>query len=600
MPETWKQPFQLGVKAFRESKHEDAIKHFTRSIELDNTNASVYDSRAAAYQCVSKLREALADTRRCISLQPDRYVGYYRSARIFLAMPKYDRCLQMVSEARRRMNASDASYIRKTQELDEMEATARRGLQAAETYRRNHVDLLKKLPLELLVDICKIAVDTSDGEAGPRGASYFVLTLGSVCRSLRDLVHRTPSFWQSVSFSEKRFARKSAFWLDRLDGHPLYSVALIGIGRHMIPQVLEFLSRTDPDSWRHLRIEGDTVDAHALHKALQGFAFSLYSFALVCPLSDDEPLVSPHTFYVSNALASLNPIPETSEPTTCTRSIILRVGTICPNFAALANVTHLDLGMARLTSSQYDMLDQILYAAPKLRSLIIKPQNLTRNMPSYTLEEIPQLEDPGSFCVEQLEILRLGTIGPVPNHLFAFPNLQVLDLQSLPRLSVATMFRYLLEGRTQQTCPPIRELRLNLIVLDSTTFKLALEAFSPTLESLEVSNCGVLNDDIMNCLSRPVPGTRDLALCPRLRDINFSGTGELTAGPLVRLIKAHLPNSNADNPNPPTPVRNLIIDNCPGINADALPWMRANVTGILSCVYKTKTEAKGRRKDRFL
>ncbi|KAG9103552.1 hypothetical protein FRC06_010037, partial [Ceratobasidium sp. 370] len=258
MSETWKTPFQLGVKAFRESQYEAAIKHFTRSIELNGTNASVFDSRAATYQCVSKLREALADTRKCISLQPERYVGYYRSARIFLAMSKHDRCIQMIGEARRRMSPSDASYARKTQEMDEMEAAARKGLQAAEAYRRNHVDPLKKLPLELLVDICRIVVDTMDAEAGLRGASHFAVILGSVCQSLRALVHRTPPLWQSVTFTKKRFARKSAFWLERLDGYPLYSVTLADLDRLAIPQVTATLASTCPESWRCLRIEGET------------------------------------------------------------------------------------------------------------------------------------------------------------------------------------------------------------------------------------------------------------------------------------------------------------------------------------------------------
>ncbi|KAG8740467.1 hypothetical protein FRC10_004294 [Ceratobasidium sp. 414] len=595
MSETWKQPFQLGVKAFRGSKYEDALKHFTRSIELDSTNASVFDSRAATYQSLSKFREALADTRKCISLQPERYVvqGYYRSARIFLAMSKHDRCIQMIGEARRRMNPSDASHARKAQEMDEMEATARKGLEAAEAHRRNHVDPLKKLPLELLVEICRIAVGTSDAEAGLRGASHFAVVLGSVCQSLRALVHRTPPLWQSVTFTKKQFSRKSAFWLERLDGCPLYSVTLVDLDLSTILQATTTLASTSPGSWGCLRIEGENADGYIIYEALQAFPLSLHSLSVLCPLVDRQIV-----FHLKGALASMASVPETQKPGTYTRRISLCTGIVSINAAALPYITHLELSAAQLISSQYDILGQLLYAAPELRSLIIKPRDLLVGPAGHTIPDIPELESPGSFRLEQLEVLRLAMIGPTKAHTFSFPKLQVLDLQRILMYQATITFGYLLLGHSLHICPPIREIRLNLVPIDALVFKRVLESFSPTLESLEVSYCGGLDDDFMECFSQPIPGTEHPVCCPRLRDLNFNGIQDLKAGPLVRLIKARLPSSNANNPNPPTPIRNLVIDNCASVDAEALPWMRANVTGALSCVYKSRAEAKGRRRDR--
>ncbi|KAG8691068.1 hypothetical protein FRC09_011740 [Ceratobasidium sp. 395] len=609
MPETWKQPFQLGVKAFRESNYEDAIKHFTRSIELDSSNASVFDSRAAAYQSVSKLRQALADSRKCISLQPDRYVvtsgadifliesqGYYRSARIFLAMSKHDRCIHMLGEARRRMNPVDTSYARKAQEMDEMETTAREGLQAAETYRRNHVDPLKKLPLELLVEICRIAVDASDTEAGPRGASYFAIVLGSVCQSLRALVHRTPPLWQNVVFTEKRFARKSAFWLERLDGYPLYSVALCRISRQTIPQVVNTLATTSPESWKSLRVEGGTVnDAQALYMALQAFPLSLYSFSVVAPLESQS-----YSFPLGATLTCISPVLDPHSQGCQPRSISLHTGSITVNTAALPYITHLEFNMSHIVPAQYNLIHQLLYAAPRLRSLIISSRGLSIEAPCHPIPDVPELQGPGPFYVEQLEVLRIAAIGPTARCNFFFPKLQVLDLQHMSSASVSAVFDYLLQEYAPRTRPPIREIRLNQVAISAPTFKKLLETFSPTLESLEVSCCGGLDGDFMECLSRPIPGTDELVCCPRLCDINFNGTNDLKAGSLVRLIKARLPSVHANNPNPPTPIRNLMVDSCASIDSEALPWMRANVTGVLSCVYKSKAEAKGRKRDRYL
>ncbi|KAG8688172.1 hypothetical protein FRC08_011588 [Ceratobasidium sp. 394] len=430
-----------------------------------------------------------------------------------------------------------------------------------------------------------------DSEAGSRGASHFAVVLGSVCQSLRALVHRTPSLWQSVTFTKRQFARKSAFWLERLDGYPLYSVTLADIDWQAMPQIKTALTSTHPGSWRYLCIEGDSTNTNTLYKALQAFPLSLHSLSVLCSLANSRQ------FNLEEALTYMAPVPETQEPGTYTRSISFHTGVVSANATTLPYITHLDLSTVSFVPFQHSILDQLLHAAPRLRSLILKPGTLV--VPGHRIPDIPELESPGSFCVEQLEVLRLATIGSTGTHTFFFPKLQVLDLQHTNISNITTIFGYLLQEHSLHTRPPIREIRLNLAFIDAPIFKRVLETFSPTLESLEVSYCGGLDDDFTECFSRPIPGTDSLC-CPRLRDLNFNGTGDLKAGPLVRLIKARLPSSNTNNPNPPTPIRNLIIDNCPSIDAEALPWMRANVTGVLSCMYKTKAEAKGRKRDRYL
>jgi F-box/TPR repeat protein Pof3 len=515
-------------------------------------------------------------------------------------MLKYDRCLHMLGEARRRMNPSDPSYPRKINEVAEMESAANEGLQAAETRRRSHVDPLKKLPLELLVEICKIAVESSDAETVPRGASHFAVVLGSVCRSLRAVIHQTPSLWQSVTLSEKRLARKSAFWLERLDGYPLYSVTLVDIGQQTRPQLLKILASTYPESWKSLRIEGNDSDAHPLFLALHACNLSLHSFSVECPPYTDGSLPLSHAFAPEEVLSDMAPVPETQNPGTYMRCLSLHVGYIDMRFITLPHVTHLEIGTNNMTSSQYGTLHHILHAAPGLRSLIFKPRNVFGGRLTYVLEPVPELEGTEPLRAEQLKVLRIGTLGPrEPNPVILFPKLEVLEVQRMPVLGSNILLDYLL-GVPPEDRPPIREIRLHHSTTTAARFKLILEAFTHTLESLDVANCGILDDDILESFSRPIKGTNDPLLCPRLRDINFSGTTDLTAGPLVRLIKARLPSSHVDNPDPPTPIRNLVIDSCPGVSAEALPWMRANVTGMLSCVYRSKSEAKGRKRDRHL
>lgn len=599
MPENWKKPFEVGVKAFREKKYEVAIKFFTQSIALDDGNACVFDSRAAAYEQVKRLREALLDTRKCIALQPDRYISYFRSARIFHTLHKYDRCLQMLEAARKRLNPAEASYQRRIEDLAQLEISAREELVKAEERRRARVDPLGKLPVEILVEICKLVINDSDLELGPRRVFHFAVALGAVCRSLRELVHSTPSLWQTIALSDRYLGRKAAFWLDRLDGQPLYSVTLFDIGLASIPKLQKFLAATRPESWKHLYIEDSDTAACELYRILQSYHMQLYSFNIKCPPQvSDTP--SAGIYDPEDILKYIAPVPETQEPGTFTRSMSLHVGSVNVTCATLPYITHLELCVNRFSSFQTEPLFYLLHAAPNLRSLTIRAQHTFISTQHMSSTPIPDPKDTPVLRLPSLEVLRLGTIGPVqPSIILQLPNLQVLDLQQLSISKPPVLLKYLIDCAPEDR-PPIRELRINRTNIVPDRLKQALRAFSDTLESLEFTHCSAIEQDIYESLSRPMDGASGPLLCPRLRDINFSGTDDLRAGPLVRMIKARSPSANAGHPDPPTPIRNLIIDSCPNVDAEALPWMRANVTGNVSCVYKTRAEAKGRRRDRYL
>ncbi|KAG9078792.1 hypothetical protein FS749_009144 [Ceratobasidium sp. UAMH 11750] len=241
--------------------------------------------------------------------------------------------------------------------------------------------------------------------------------------------------------------------------------------------------------------------------------------------------------------------------------------------------------MNRLALYQYNTLYHSLHATPTLRSLTIRPHGLVLTHPVQTLPEIPGLECQIAWGHTRLEVLWVHTIGPAQTkYMFTFPSLQIIDMQCLQAWAAVELFDSLLEFIPQGRAP-IRQIRLGMITVHPT---LVLETFTDTLESLEISNCDGLDDDIFESLSLPITGTEGSLLCPRLRDLNFSGIHNLKAGPLVRLIKVRLPSSNFSNPCPPTPIRNLVINDCTNIDVEALPWMRANVLGVLCYVSKER------------
>ncbi|KDN40988.1 hypothetical protein RSAG8_07694, partial [Rhizoctonia solani AG-8 WAC10335] len=559
---SWKKAFEAGVGAFKEKRYEDAVGLFTLSIDADHTHPHVFDSRAAAYEQLKRYREALSDTRKCIGLQPERYQSYFRTARIFLSMGKYDRCLQMVEAARKRLNPADAGYPKRIEELSKIEQSARE----AEARRRAHVDPLRKLPLELLVDICRMVVQEMDMEH-PNGASHFAITLGSVCQSLRELVHSTPWFWQSLTLSERYFGRKSSFWLDRLDGQPLYSLALVGLGLVDSTRLKLFLGATGPESWKHLSMEGTSLHTREIFEFVRSFDLRLHSLRIKTPPDTGMGAVA---YDPSELLPLFSPLSDR-----CTRKLALDVGTISMSCPTLPHITHLDLGFNKLVSSQLEPLFYILRTVPDLKSLVIRPANVFVNNQHPDLPTLPEFKDLPVLRLEHLEELRISRIGPVQSlTTLQFPKLQIM-LQFTKR---SIFLRYLTDCDPSDR-PPLRaELRLSRVAMHPPLLLSLLTTFHETLETLEVSYCSALSPDVFSALS-----------FPKLRDVNFSGTDELRGSELVKLVK-----------NGQGRIRNIVVDACPNVDAEALPWLRANVTGGVSCVYKTRAEAKARRRDRYL
>ncbi|KAJ1303494.1 hypothetical protein OPQ81_011680 [Rhizoctonia solani] len=489
---SWKKAFEMGVSAFKEKRYEEAVELFTQSIDADHSHPHVFDSRAAAYEQLKRFREALGDTRKCISLQPERYQSYFRTARIFLSMGKYDRCLQMVEAARKRLNPSDVGYQKRIEELSRIEQSAKE----AEARRRAHVDPLRKLPLELLVDICRLVIQEMDMEH-PRGASHFAVTLGSVCRSLRELVHSTPWFWQSLTISERYFGRKSSFWLDRLDGQPLYSLSLVAVGAMDSTKLKPFLEATGPASWKHLSVAGSSVFAQEIYNLVRSRDLRLHSLGIRTPPDGAMQPAPPYDPF--ELLPLFSPLSDSR----CTRKLSLHVGTLSMSCATLPHITHLDLSFHKLISSQLEPLFYVLSTVPNLRSLIIRPANVFVNNQHPDLPALPDFKDIPILRLENLEELRISTIGPLQNlTTLQFPKLQILDLQQLPVAKPAILLRYLTDCDSSDK-PSLRELRLSRVAMHPPLLLSLLTTFRETLETLEVSYCSALPPDVFSTLSFP-------------------------------------------------------------------------------------------------
>jgi len=76
----YKHTWYLAGKFQFDKKHDSqAIKCYSKALELGLTNRSVYRDRAFAYQMIGEFDKALSDADMCIKLEPDKYAYSFRA-----------------------------------------------------------------------------------------------------------------------------------------------------------------------------------------------------------------------------------------------------------------------------------------------------------------------------------------------------------------------------------------------------------------------------------------------------------------------------------------------------------------------------------------
>ena len=81
---------EKGNIEFQSQNFKKAIECYTKAIELEATNHTLYSNRSAAYKSNGQFSEALEDANKCISLQPDWAKGYVRKGTVYATQNKLD------------------------------------------------------------------------------------------------------------------------------------------------------------------------------------------------------------------------------------------------------------------------------------------------------------------------------------------------------------------------------------------------------------------------------------------------------------------------------------------------------------------------------
>jgi hypothetical protein len=138
--------------------------------------------------------------------------------------------------------------------------------------------------------------------------------------------------------------------------------------------------------------------------------------------------------------------------------------------------------------------------------------------------------------------------------------------------------------------------------------------FLRAASSLEVFGLSQVDGQVnavVEALANPPTHSRSSAsspteaiMCPRLAHVKLSACTDLKTGAVMRLVRSRLPAVASELPPDPSTfaedisavvqIESLMVDKCPLIEPEVLPWLRSKVR-TFSCVYATGKDAKWKR-----
>ncbi|KAF4747502.1 hypothetical protein FOZ62_026952, partial [Perkinsus olseni] len=75
-----------GNNCYRSSKFDEAVQHYSRAIELDNTNHVYYSNRSTAYAALAKWGESREDAEKCLEMNEQSVRAHYNLVRAKIKM----------------------------------------------------------------------------------------------------------------------------------------------------------------------------------------------------------------------------------------------------------------------------------------------------------------------------------------------------------------------------------------------------------------------------------------------------------------------------------------------------------------------------------
>ncbi|KAF8073746.1 hypothetical protein FPV67DRAFT_1479108 [Lyophyllum atratum] len=601
----WKASFTHGISSYKESRLDEALGHFTRVDEFrlictdcehsHSTQALtemggdqqhiIYDSRAAVYEKLRMPKEALRDAKAVITLAQDQWQGYARSARLFLLAHRFDASLKMANMALERVKSTNMA---RRSEISKLRDEILEAQQAEEKRKRAAQNQFEKLPIELVVEIFRLAISSNEE----------LIDILRVCRYWRNVAWHAPSLWETLVLTPKSPARKLLLWTKRSKGRIRELEIRAGVASHIDWPFQEIKDLP----WDKLRVckavSWDVVGY------LEKHGLVTHAFEALETLEMSEERTSQR-----RTSASLFPLLQT----TGIHSLSFSNSRFSWKQLS-AHLTTLTMLSVRYCSDDPEDLLPTLEANPGLETLIIQDhflQTWPANTALVALPHLKHLEFYGNWASRLLEVITT-------------PALEVLKVKG-SRDALDRAFNAL----TAALIPT----NLTHLTVDSSPVAPAslirLLKHAPALIHLEITHLSKGPNAVVEALagtpSPSSPGKHQSPkavpsagyghiLCPSLTSLNLSHSPDVRTGPLVRLVRARLPpkptpatddaasappelDASAiivDEPEPAPAkgarILSLELDECEQIDGQWLQWFRDNVSEV-KCKFNLKKKA---------
>jgi len=85
--ENWK---NQGNQAFQKGQHQEAIKCYSKAIDIDGNNHVYFTNRATAYASIEEWEKCLSDSNKAIAIKNDWVKGYFRKGQAHVGLKQYE------------------------------------------------------------------------------------------------------------------------------------------------------------------------------------------------------------------------------------------------------------------------------------------------------------------------------------------------------------------------------------------------------------------------------------------------------------------------------------------------------------------------------
>ncbi|KAI0344860.1 hypothetical protein BDW22DRAFT_1372282 [Trametopsis cervina] len=571
-----KAAFNKGIVSFKTGRYEVSLDQFNEAISLGLDEPTVYDSRALVFDKLGRTKEALFDARQAIHLNPSRWQGYARSARLFSKIHKYDSALTMINMGIDRLKDSDGKRLSELQTLRttiENERAARVEQQRLATKKTFYH--FGTLPIEIAVSIFSLVVEADFA---------FVIVLGQICRDWRGIVVSTPALWSTLSLSTHNPVAKAKLWMTRSQGklRTLYVMS----NQLRVVWALETLRDISLDTLRSIKV------------------WSMSQDVFMKALPQVTPEVLSHLDSVELRMSSWDPWFKNT-PAFHIRHLASEMTKI-----SWSDISDRSAGLAILDYKGDLWANDI----PQILWLLSNNHETMESLSLCLYQTLPSIqplrEPPVHVALSKLSSLSLrgaGVLGDLVLAKLTLPNLRSIKLVALHD-GLDRSLKHLLDSEVGSRLESFT-LGTGQIFEQDTVIQILQAA--TRLESITLTQMTGI-DRIVEALARspdtptqrPSIGSSGF-LCPQLKSVDLSRSVEIREGPIVRMVKARngsaLSTTSHDDEEKAegqavvvARLDSLVIDHCERVDPGILPWLRQQVEHV-SCQYATKKQASWKR-----